>query len=122
MDPTRLFTLTATITHVESDPDDPDEYGNPGTIETEITAACELQQVTRLEGSVDSGRQAEDWVVFVDPMGEDEGGYLIEVELEGSDRVEIDGRTYELIGPPWPVRNPRTGVVTHIEAQARRVI
>lgn len=122
MDPTRLFTLTATITRVEPDPDNPDEYGNPGMTETEVTAACELQQVQRSENTIDSAAQAEDWALFVDPMGEDEGGYLIEVELEGSDRVEVGGVTYELVGPPWAVRNPRTQVITHIEARVRQVV
>lgn len=122
MDPTRLFTRTATITHVEPDDDNPDEYGNPGEATTVTTAPCELQQVTRSEDTVASAQQSEDWALFVDPMGEDEGGYLIEVELEGSDRVEVDGITYEVVGPPWQARNPRTQVVTHIEARLRRVV
>lgn len=122
MDPTRLFTLTATITHVDPDAADPDEYGNPGVVETETTTDCEIQQAVRNEDTVDSGQQSEDWVLFLAPIGEDEGGYLIEVELEGSDRVEVNGISYEVIGPPWQVRNPRTGVVTHIEARVRRVV
>lgn len=121
MDPTRLFTLTATITHVEADPSDPDEYGNPGETTTETTTACELQQVQRSENTIDSAAQSEDWVLFLDPIGEDEGGYLVEVELEGSDRVVVSGLAYEVIGPPWPARNPRTGVITHIEARVRQV-
>lgn len=121
MDPTRLMTRTATITHVEPDPDNPDDYGNPGEEVTTTTAACELQQVVRTEDTVDTARQTEDWALFLAPTGEDEGGYLVETELEGSDRVEIDDQAYEVIGPPWQVRNPRTAVVTHIEARVRRV-
>lgn len=112
MDPTRLMTRTATITHVEPNPGDPDDYGNPGVTTTTTTALCELQQVTRNEDTVDSDQQSQDWVLFLEPAA----------DLEGSDRVAVDAVSYEVIGPPWAARNPRTGVTTHIEAQVRRVV
>ena len=122
MDPTHLFTQVATITHVDPDSASPDAYGNPGEATTITYADCEIQQAQRNEDTADRDTQAEDWVLFLAPTGEDEGGYLIETELEGSDRVEVDEIAYEVIGPPWQVRNPRTEVVTHIEARLRRVV
>lgn len=112
MDPTRLMTRTATISHVEPDPDNPDAYGNPGLVTSVTTAACEIQQVSRSEDTVNTAQQSEDWSLFVHP----------DALVEGSDRIVVDGVAYELVGPPWPARNPRTGVVSHIEAQVRRVV
>ena len=40
--------------------------------------------------------------------------------VSGVDRIEIDDVSYEFEGPPWPVRNPRTGLVSHIEATVRQ--
>lgn len=122
MNPVRLMTRTATITHVEPDEDNPDAYGNPGELTETTTALCELQQIVRTENTVDANTQTGDWALFLAPTGEDDGGYTVPVVLEGADHVEIDGTRYELIGPPWPVRNPRTGLTTHIEARVRQVV
>ena len=40
--------------------------------------------------------------------------------IDGSDRVEIDGDTFELTGPPRRARRPTTGE-HHVEADLKRV-
>lgn len=110
MNPVRLMTNTATITHVEVDEDNPDEYNNPGEATTTTTALCELQQTRRDETHDDSAVQGETWNLYLVPTA----------TIDGGDRATVDGVTYEVLGPPWRARHPRTGVVTHIEATVRR--
>lgn len=122
MNPTRLLTLTATITHLSMPPDpETDEYGNPQPAETTITADCELQQTRRAEDTVDADRQVDERTLFLSPMGLDEDDEPVEVPTSGYDSVDVAGDTFQLIGPPWRARNPRTGEVSHIEALVRQV-
>lgn len=118
MNAQRLMTLEATITRrtMPADPD-VDEYGNPIPTETTITVACELQQASRSEQTVDANWQIGDWNLYLAPTDSDGN----ETELDGSDTVTVDGVPYEVVGPPWPARNPRTGVLSHIEARLRKV-
>lgn len=110
MNVARLLTNTATITHVAPADDAPDEYGNPGEATTTTTALCELQQTERDEEQTDSNVQSETWNLYLVPTA----------TIDGGDRVEVDDVTYEVIGPPWRARHPRTGQITHIEATVRR--
>lgn len=99
---------------------DVDEYGDPIETTSTVTARCELQQVSRLE-QLESGVQSEDWALFLAPTGTDDEEEPVTIDLEGSDRLTVDGETYEVVGPPWPVRHPITGEVSHIEARVRQV-
>lgn len=112
MDPTRLMTLTATITHVAQTGAPDADYGNPTDQTTTSTALCELQQQQRAEDTVDADRQSETWTLFIEP----------DATIDGGDRIEIAGVSYEVDGPPWRARNPRTQELTHIEALVRRVV
>jgi len=49
------------------------------------------------------------WSVYLKP-GE---------EIDTSDALEIDGYRYEMVADPWEVRNPSTGLVSHIECLTR---
>lgn len=110
MNPARLMTNTATITHVDVDEDNPDEYGNPGEVTTTTTALCELQQTSRDEKQVDSAVTSETWNLYLVPTA----------EIDAGDRATVDGTPYDVIGPPWRARHPRSGEITHIEATVRR--
>jgi hypothetical protein len=105
------MTLTATITHVAQS-GAPDDYGDPTEQTSTTTALCEFQQQQRSEDTVDADRQSESWTLFVEP----------DATIDGGDRIEIDGVTYQVDGPPWHARNPRTQIETHIEARVRRVV
>ncbi len=110
MNPARLMTNTATITHVAPNPANPDEYGNPGETTTTSSALCELQQKERDEEENDTAVQGETWNLFLVPSA----------TIDGGDRVAVGGVTYEVVGPPWRARHPRSGAITHIEATVRR--
>lgn len=109
MRPTRLFTLPVTISTV-TDAGADDEYGNPTETTTTTIVWGELQQQSRNEEG--GGRHVLEGVyrLFVEP-----GASVV-----GWDRVTIGGVDYEVDGPPWQVRNPRTGTISHVEATLRR--
>lgn len=88
-----------------------DVYGNLIPSEEEIDAVCEVQQKDR--GEQPEGEPADaDWLGIF-PAGTD---------LDANDSVIVDGLGgFELIGAPWPARNPRTRAASHIEATLRRV-
>jgi len=79
--------------------------GNAVEDTTETFTVCELQQRNRMETPQGDWSSAE-WVGFF-PAG---------TELDAGDAVELDDFTYEVIGAPWPARNPRTQVESHVEA------
>jgi hypothetical protein len=87
-----------------------DDYGMDIPTVSEVETVCELQQQRRDERS-DNGEVSYDtWNIFL----------LAGEEIETGDSVEVGGEVFELIGDPWPVYNPRTGEISHIEATARR--
>ena len=103
-----LLTLDAELVRrVAGDPLDPD-----AELVDEVAGitSCELQQAAATDAH-DGRLQQTGWRVFL-PAG---------VDLTGWDALRIDGDLLELVGDPWPVRHPRTGVVSHVEAEVRRV-
>lgn len=105
-----LLTLDATITH-RTPAGTTDAFGDEETTETTTSTVCELQQRQRTEQT--SGGELSDtqWLLIL-PAG---------TTIATGDTVTIDGADYEIHGEPWTVRNPRTGVDSHIEATVRRV-
>lgn len=105
----RLLNTPCTITR-RSSSEEEDEFGNeiPGT--DTVETVCEVQQRTRDEdGEGEPGRA--DWLGIF-PAGTD---------LDGGDSVTVEGLgRFELDGDPWPARNPRTQVESHVEASLRR--
>lgn len=64
---------------------------------------------TQSEHVTDRNAQASLWLLIVPP----------DADIDGRDRVEYDGRTFEVIGPPWTVKTRRTSAAHHIEANLR---
>lgn len=87
-----------------------DDYGNPVPSERTITTVCELQQRQRTEPG-DQGEVSDTTWLLVLPAG---------TTIDTGDAVEVAGERYELVGAPWPARNPRTGLESHVEATVRR--
>lgn len=112
-----LLTVPCTITTVTEDPDDPDEYGNPGKVETTATTVCWFTADGRGSGA-DGGtertglddKQIESWALYLPA----------DTTIAGHDKVTILGVVYEVSGPPWPAVNPRTGVTEFVEARIGR--
>lgn len=87
-----------------------DDYGNEIPAETSEETVCELQQRSR-EEQPDQGELGDSLWLLVLPAA---------TEIDTGDAVVVDGYRFELVGPPWTVRNPRTRTVSHVEATVRR--
>lgn len=102
-----LLNLPCTITH--RDPSgDLDPYGNETTAESTSDTLCELQQRQRSETDDDAITSSR-WLLVLPAA----------TVVDAGDSVEVDGQVYEVEGQPWVARNPRTMVVSHIEATLR---
>jgi hypothetical protein len=88
-----------------------DDYGNAIKTETAVETLCEIQQRSRDERD-DQGELSDTlWNAYF-PAG---------TALRTGDEVRVDGIGYfELVGDPWPARNPRTQAESHLEATLRR--
>lgn len=111
MDPTRLLTKSCTVTHRSPSPTLKDGMGDPLIVTTTETFACWLSQESRSENTVNADVQQQTWSLYLEPAA---------VTVQGDDVVTVDAVAYEVDGPPWPAHNPRTSIVTHIEATVRR--
>jgi hypothetical protein len=104
-----------TITHVaQNGAEDP--YGNPTetTTTTELDGApgCWIVQGKRDDVTLLTNQQSE---VFT-------GYFPAGTQLDGSDRVTVDGATFEVQGPPWRAFNPLAAAVDFVEATLVRVV
>lgn len=87
-----------------------DKYGKKRNALQETETVCDLQQSRRDEQD-DQGELSDTvWNLYL-PAG---------TELTTADKVEVDGVDYEVVGDPWPARNPRTQLESHVEATVRR--
>ena len=111
-----LLSHPATIIVRTPDPANADEYGNPGSIETEFPTLAEIQQESATETNSDAV-ETTTWRVFLPPDAPTRGWNALQIEdgsIEGGSRFELEGDA-------WQVRNPRTGLISHVEARVRRV-
>lgn len=105
----RLLSRTATVIPVTTGPG-LDEYGNP----VEVVAAgvnypAWLEQTASEERTEDRDTQLADWLLVL-PAG---------AVVDGNDRVQVEGKTFEVVGPPARVHTPRGE--HHVEARLRSV-
>ena len=106
---TSLLNRACTITHRAWD-GTLDSYGNQVATPTDTVTVCELQQKQRDEtpGQV-SGSS---WLLIL-PAG---------TTIAPGDTVTVDLEEVEVQGEPGEARNPRTQVVSHIEATLARAV
>ncbi|HMV75343.1 MAG TPA: hypothetical protein PKB00_12285 [Microthrixaceae bacterium] len=105
-----LLNQSCTIT-TRTDAGTKDRYGNPDLTEATTATVCYCEQRTRAEASDGLGEvQQEDWLVML-PAG---------TTVNGHDKITVGSLVLEVVGPPWPVRNPRTQSTSHVELTARR--
>lgn len=71
-----------------------------------------LQQSRTREETGNQAVALSDWNLYLEPAAA--------CSLDDLDQVTVDGVAYEVDGTPWAARNPRTGVVTHVECRVRR--
>lgn len=111
MDVRRLLTLPCTITRVTAD-GPPDDHGNPTETFTTTNTKCWLYQDRRSENERQGDQQIEGFVLVL----------ALGTQIDGNDRVTVQGKDFEVTGPPWNAVNPRTGKPTHVEATLDRVV
>lgn len=91
---------------------DVDNYGDPeaqyGAGEETV---CEFQQALSREDDLEQAERVEHKVWFLGSI----------VPPSGADKVLVGGVEYQFKGDTNPWRNPRLGVVDHIEAVVERV-
>lgn len=88
-----------------------DDYGNDVPDEVVTAISCEIQQRRRDEDADEGETSQADWL----------GIFAADTDLTTADAVAVNGMgTFELVGAPWPVYNPRTREVSHVEATLRR--
>lgn len=113
MRPERLFPSAVTVHRVTQD-GPPDEMGDPTeeVVSTTYARAGSVWQVQRSDETANTDVQYEEW----------RGALRRDLEglVDGTDRIEVEGVTFELEGPPWPARNPRTGRIELLEVTLRR--
>lgn len=90
-----------------------DAYGNIIPVETTEETVFELQERQRTELQAQGEVAKSDWL----------GVFLAETDLDSSDSVVDNetGQEFELVGQPWPVRDPLTQEESHVEASLQRV-
>lgn len=87
-----------------------DQWGTPVDMTSATTTVCELQQQRRGTEGPDEW-QTSRWRLFL-PR---------DTDVTGIDKVTVDGILFTVDGPPWRVRNPRDGTVSHIEVSLEAV-
>ncbi len=109
MTSTHLLTQTATMAN-RTATGARDVFGDPTDVETSSTAKCYLYQTTRTEQTAGADLALEEWRIVLEP----------DARIGAGDGLTVDGVAFEVYGEPWPVFNPRTRRVDHIEATLRR--
>lgn len=86
-----------------------DELGDEIPDVTETAGVWEVQQRSAAESEEEVSETA--WVAF----------FLPGTDLRNVDAIlDPELGRFELVGDPWPARNPRTHEEHHVEAQVRR--
>ncbi len=94
-----------------------DEFGNQKSATQEIETVCEVQESKRSLAGRSSEPASEGETSDAEWLGIFPAGTL----LGTADTVRVDGiGELEVVGEPWAARNPRTQVVSHVEAPLRR--
>jgi hypothetical protein len=89
---------------------DTDPYGNEIEAETSTETVGELQQQQRTEPGAQGELSQTNWLLIL-PAG---------TEIGTADAIIVNGQEYEMVGDPWPARNPRTHEQSHVECTVRR--
>ena len=108
MSATHLMRFSAIIDLIDPDtPTGEDEYGNPTYTPSQIQTKCYYEQQAHQEVMDPPGEIEQQQVLFMVPA---------DVPINGWSAVTIEGVSFDVKGPPWVVRNPRSNRVSHVEA------
>jgi hypothetical protein len=115
-DPTHLMTQAATLHYrTTTDASAVDDYGNPQPTETTAATVCHVQPLTAIDSAsgetVGLSQIESDTRVFYMPP---------DTNLDGLDAIDIDGVTFEVVGPPSRWFHPVLRVYLYAQAHGRR--
>lgn len=111
MDPSRLLRSSITVEHRVAD-GPPDEMGDPTDEVTTTTFLGYVWQTTVNEETSNTEVATEEWGLALERRA---AGLI-----DSGDTVVAEGITFEVHGPPWPARNPRTQLVEYVQAKLVR--
>lgn len=106
--PTHLMNQPVTIL-IRTDSGTEDTHGDPIYDESELETVGFLSRQRHSEAP-DTGLQSEQFTLFVPAA----------TTATGWDGVRALGATYEIVGPPTPAYNARSGQASHLEATISR--
>jgi hypothetical protein len=108
-----LLNRPCTITRRSASSTQIDASGDAVISTSTVTTVCELQQSPRHADAepANEGELSDTQWLLVLPAG---------TVIDTGDKVTVDGQAFEMYGAPWPARNPRTGVASHVECTVRR--
>lgn len=110
MNPARLIKLPGVLSVVTQD-GPVDETNDPTEQIVTADVLCWYEQATADDDTGGTNQQTETHRLY----------FRDGVTVTGYDHLAVDGHRFQILGPPWPAKNPRTGVVEHIEAKGREV-
>lgn len=101
-----------------------DRYNNPVLEDVDLELRGHFEQKSASEDRVDTEAGAEEWLVMLPAtyVADADSDTYLELPLDNVAGVTVGELELELIGPPWPVNNPRLRRVSHLEARGRRVV
>ena len=111
MNVAHLLRLTYTIDHVEQT-GPPDAMGDPTEVVTSSTFKGYAWQSRRDDQTANTDIASEEWRLALHRSAAG--------NVDAGDRVEVDGITFEVYGPPWIARNARTTAIEYVELTLRR--
>lgn len=111
MPASNLINLDGVLTKVTQD-GAADPYNTPTATTTTAAVKCWYQQTSSSENTADTNQQTQTHDLF----------FRAGTDVTGFDSLAVDGFTFQILGPPWPAKNPRTQIVSHVEARGRQVV
>lgn len=112
------MTIACTITNRTQDDDSPDEYGNPTAAVSTAHELCWYHQGAAGGQSIGSASEQtgvaevelERWTFYLFPAS----------TVQATSTLTVPDGSFEVSGPPWPARHPRTGALEFVVASAVR--
>lgn len=124
MDAARLLRVPILVEHVDQT-GAPDEMGDPTDVSTWTRFLGYVWQTTVTETTANGVVEVETWQLALVRSASghiDAGDRIIADGVLDDDGAPVagQGEPFEVAGPPWPAKNPRTLLVEYVQAKLER--
>lgn len=123
MDLSRLLRQPIVIEHTTQD-GPPDGMGDPTELTTWSTFLGYVWQTTETERTAGGQVEREEWRLALQPAAAgqiDAGDRIIaNGSVDSAGALLPGGEAFDVAGPPWPARNPRTQRIEFVTAKLER--